>query len=162
MAALSEKLKPAPEEPEESLENDAGGAEAPEISASESSEDSESEEVEESGEDEELEESGSSSEESDVSGGDSGFSESTVSSGDPVSSGDTSSGNVVTPGSALYSDTDNPELTELFVSFQETQSLLLESSQRIESQLEAVISIFLIILVVGLLHYIYRFFKLFF
>ncbi len=57
---------------------------------------------------------------------------------------------------------DNAEVIELLTSIQETQALQLASSQRIEVQFEAVISILLIIVVVGLLHYIYRFLKLFF
>jgi cobalamin biosynthesis Mg chelatase CobN len=90
--------------------------------------------------------------------------ESSVSDGDSSSSGETpsSSGQTVKETTVSYEFSDNPELAEILAAIHETQTLQLESSNRIESQNEAVISILLIILVVGLLHYIYRFFKLFF
>lgn len=68
----------------------------------------------------------------------------------------------VSSGDLLLVEYNNPELMELLQSVQETESLLLESSTRIELQNEAVISILLIMVVVGMLHYIYRFFRLFF
>lgn len=40
--------------------------------------------------------------------------------------------------------------------------MLLESTHRIEDQMEAVISILLVIVIAGLLHYIYRFLRIFF
>ncbi len=113
---------------------------------------------------------GSSVPETEVSDGDAASSEE-VSSGDAVSSGDVVSAGDVVPGSNVpagnplsgyvvtESGADSPEFLQ---SVQETQALLLQSSQRIELQNEAVISILLIFLIVGLLSYIYRFFKLFF
>lgn len=57
---------------------------------------------------------------------------------------------------------DNTELIELMQAESETIAMLLESNQRIEQQNEACISILLIFLIVGMLNYVYKFFKLFF
>ena len=110
-----------------------------------------------------------SSEPGDVSGGDGPGVE--VSSGDApvvdISVGDVSGGDYP-PGNTLPDQIvkevilDNPDVLNLLCSIYETEQLKLESSLKIEAQNEAVISILLIILVVGMLHYIYRFFKLFF
>lgn len=57
---------------------------------------------------------------------------------------------------------DNTELIVLMQAESETIAMLLESNQRIEQQNEACISILLIFLIVGMLNYVYKFFKLFF
>lgn len=107
--------------------------------------------------------------ETEVSDGDAAFSEE-VSSGDAVSAEDAVSAGDAVPGgsvpagnplSGVVTESDADSL-EFLQSVQETQTLLLESSQRIEVQNEAVISILLIFLIVGLCSYSYRFFKLFF
>lgn len=106
--------------------------------------------------------SGESVPEADVSGGDASASMPGTSTGNIIES---LTGTVLPEaGSDLTSSIvyDNTEVIELLTSIQETQALQLASSQRIEVQLEAVISILLIIVVVGLLYYIYRFLKLFF
>lgn len=54
------------------------------------------------------------------------------------------------------------ELLTLLEDVRETQTMVLESNQRLELQNEASISIFIIFMVVGLLNYIYKFFKMFF
>ena len=81
----------------------------------------------------------------------------TVSGGDS----DTSSAVVMVAESIDYTS----YLEELLVSeqYQEEQlELILASEQRQESQLEGALSILLIIIVVGVLNYIYKFFKMFF
>lgn len=110
-----------------------------------------------------------SSSEADVSGGEVPSSEDVVSSGDAVSSGNVSpakdivsSGDVVSPVYEIIEVDADADSLEFLQSVQEIQVLLLESSQRIELQNEAVISILLIFLIVGLLSYVYRFFRLFF
>lgn len=84
-----------------------------------------------------------------------------------VSEGDVSEGDLsvvdVTGGDSSSGDVSVGDVTPdpSYVYIVETQQLQLQSSQRIESQNEALISILLIIVVVGLLHYIYKFFRIF-
>ncbi len=160
MAAVLEpgELESAAPEPEEPAESD---------------ETADSESSASDGSDASLESdaaAGSSVPETEVSVGDAASSEEVssgdaVSPGDAVSAGDAIPGGNVPAGNPLSgyvvteSGADSPEFLQ---SVQETQALLLESSQRIEVQNEAVISILLIFLIVGLLSYIYRFFKQFF
>lgn len=119
-------------------------------------------------------ESGSASSEPAVSSGDAGGSVRV-----PVSSGDAATPGISAPEKPTVSDgdvvrpvrdtavntnsasVDHSGLEDLFADLQETETAQLESLIRIEAQNEAVISILLIILVVGLLHYIYRFLKMF-
>lgn len=54
------------------------------------------------------------------------------------------------------------EIETLQLALDESLAAQLASTQRIELQLEACISILMIFLVVGLLNYIYKFFKIFF
>lgn len=72
-----------------------------------------------------------------------------------VSGGDVS---VVYPG-GTGSDV---QLVEICTHQAELQQQLLDSSLRMEQQLEACISILLIFLVVGTLNYLYKLFKMFF
>lgn len=98
----------------------------------------------------------------DTSTGDVTQGDADTSTGD-VSQGDTPAEDV-TPGNpgSVYVTTDLSEydgsLLELIA---ETEQQQLQSLQRIELQHEALISILLIIIVVGLLQYIYKFFRLF-
>lgn len=93
-----------------------------------------------------------------VSSGDSGTTSSdNVSSGDAAGTG-TDSPYVVYTGSPEY----ETEALALLQDVQATQALVLASNQRLELQFEACISVLLIFLVVGLLNYIYKFFKMFF
>lgn len=160
------------------------GAAADPEAFEETAEDSEAAETVESSEPEESRESTSmpetasgssepSSEDPAVSAGDVRPSEASVSGGDPAVPGTAAPSEVtVSGGDALPSakDTitkpydasaDYSGLEDLFAELQETGTAQLESLTRIEAQNEAVISILLIILVVGLLHYIYRFLKIF-
>lgn len=97
-----------------------------------------------------------------VSSGDalSGESDSELSLDTPVDSGDTGTDSP----SAVYtgSPENEAELLTLLQEVKETQAQVLVSTQRLELQFEACISILLIFLVVGLLNYIYKFFKMFF
>lgn len=56
----------------------------------------------------------------------------------------------------------DPELVELMTEQNTLCAELVASNARIESQLEACISILLIFVIVGLLNYVYKFFKMFF
>ncbi|MDE6016780.1 MAG: hypothetical protein K2H41_14020 [Acetatifactor sp.] len=117
---------------------------------------------------------GEPSSESAVSAGDVKPSEAPVSGGDPalpetaapsevtVSGGDALPPAKDTVTKPYDASADYSGLEDLFAELQETGTAQLESLTRIEAQNEAVISILLIILVVGLLHYIYRFLKMFF
>lgn len=61
-------------------------------------------------------------------------------------------------GSSVY----DAELLVLLQEVKETQAQVLVSAQRQEAQFEACISILMIFMIVGLLNYIYKFFKMFF
>lgn len=56
----------------------------------------------------------------------------------------------------------NAYLLELLEQQSETDTLVLQSMERMETQLEACISVLLIFFLVGTLNYIYKFFKMFF
>lgn len=94
-----------------------------------------------------------------------------VSSGDAAVSGTIPGTGVDSPYTVYVTGTSetDAQTLELLQSMLDNQELLLEtqeqvllSSQRIELQNEASISILLIFLIVGLLNYIYKFFKMFF
>ena len=144
---------------------------AAETTETEASEESTEENTESASVPETLVEDNRPSPESTVSAGDaSESSEALVSSGDVVSpcagSPSVSGGDAVRPVKDTVIQTydaltDYSGLEDLFVDLQETETAQLESLIRIEAQNEAVISSLLIILVAGLLHYIYRFLKMF-
>lgn len=62
----------------------------------------------------------------------------------------------------LAENSDNTQLLEAINEVAASNQALLVSSQRLELQIEAGISILLIFLIVGLLQYIYKFLKMFF
>ena len=62
----------------------------------------------------------------------------------------------------LAENSDNTELLELLREVSGSNQALLESNGRLESQMEAGISCLLIIIIVGLLVYIYKFLRMFF
>ena len=62
----------------------------------------------------------------------------------------------------LAENSDNTQLLEALNEVAASNQALLVSSQRLELQIEAGISILLIFLIVGLLQYIYKFLKMFF
>lgn len=184
MAVRLKSVSPAASsELQETDSAELGAAAEPEPSeetaeASEATETVESSEPEESRESTSMPEtasgsSESSSEEPAVSAGDVKPSEVPVSGGNPVSSGDAvppkvtvSGGDALPPAKDTVTKTydtltDYPELQELLMELQETETAQLDSMILIGAQNEAVISILLIIVVAGLLHYIYRFLKIF-
>lgn len=62
----------------------------------------------------------------------------------------------------LAENSDDTQLLEALSEVAESNRELLVSSQRLELQMETGISILLIFMVVGLLHYIYKFLRMFF
>lgn len=62
----------------------------------------------------------------------------------------------------LADNSDNTQLLEALNEVEASNQALLISNQRLELQMETGISILLIFLVVGLLHYIYKFLRMFF
>lgn len=97
----------------------------------------------------------------------------TVSSGDAISIDSDSELSEDTPAESEETGEDSPyavsgsseyetELLALLQEVRETQAEVLVSNQRLETQFEACISILLIFMLVGLLNYIYKFFKMFF
>lgn len=62
----------------------------------------------------------------------------------------------------LAENSDKTRLLEALEKLSSSSEALLASNQRLELQMETGISIFLIILVVGMLHYIYKFLRMFF
>lgn len=62
----------------------------------------------------------------------------------------------------LAENSDNTQLLEALNEVAESNQALLVSNSRLELQMETGISILLIFLVVGLLHYIYKFLRMFF
>ncbi|MCM1411409.1 MAG: hypothetical protein NC305_12785 [Lachnospiraceae bacterium] len=62
----------------------------------------------------------------------------------------------------LLADRDDTQLLEAIAEVTAANQELLVSSQRLELQMETGISILLIFMVVGLLHYIYKFLRMFF
>lgn len=97
----------------------------------------------------------------------------TVSSGDALPGDSGSELSEDTPAESEDSGTDSPyavsgtlenetEILALLQEVEETQAEMLLSAQRQEAQFEACISILMIFMIVGLLNYIYKFFKMFF
>lgn len=97
-----------------------------------------------------------------VSSGDSisGETDSDLSDDTPAEQEDAGTEGAMTSGSG--SPEYGEELLVLLQEIQETQTEILVSQQRQELQFEACISILMIFLIVGLLNYIYKFFKMFF
>lgn len=62
----------------------------------------------------------------------------------------------------LAENSDNTQLLEALNEVAESNQALLVSNSRLELQMETGISILLIFLIVGLLHYIYKFLRMFF
>lgn len=62
----------------------------------------------------------------------------------------------------LAENSDNAQLLEALMEVSASNQELLISNQRLELQMETGISILLIFMVVGLLHYIYKFLRMFF
>ena len=62
----------------------------------------------------------------------------------------------------LAENSDNTQLLEALNEVAESNQALLISNSRLELQMETGISILLIFLIVGLLHYIYKFLRMFF
>lgn len=62
----------------------------------------------------------------------------------------------------LAENSDNTQLLEALLKVADSNQALLISNSRLELQMETGISILLIFLVVGLLHYIYKFLRIFF
>lgn len=154
---------------EASEESEASSETAETVESSESEESRESASMQETASDDSDSSSGSA-----VSAGDAGSSKAPVSGGDPALPGTSvppkvtvSGGDALSPvkdtGTKTYdASTGYSGLEDLLIDLQETETAQLVSLTRIEAQNEAVISILLIIVVVGLLHYIYRFLKMFF
>ncbi len=171
-AASSELQDPGSAELDTAAEPEASEETAEASETAETVESSEPEESRESTSMPETATGGDPSSEAAVSAGDVKPSDAPVSGGDPAlpetaaPSEAVSGGDVLPPAKDTVTkpydaSVDYSGLEDLFAELQETEIAQLESLTRIEAQNEAVISILLIILVVGLLHYIYRFLKMF-
>lgn len=81
-----------------------------------------------------------------------------LTSGSTVSSGNAGAGNPYTSGTAA----EPIDYTDYFETLVKDSETLVVSCERIQAQNEACISLLAIIIIVGMLNYVYKFFKLFF
>ena len=93
-----------------------------------------------------------------VSGGDAEYSSSASTSEGTVSGGDAGAGSPYIPGTVA----DPYDYTQYLETLVTDSGTLTAQMDRIQAQNEACISLLLIIVIVGMLNYVYKFFKIFF